>query len=156
MDGRHIKAKSDVQLASYPDTCFLFRMPEARDGGRHLPLPADTLETQWFRLLEALELRLAGRGEAHRNGTPIRFLPPPDEQNNGMTTLFPLHSLRVSLVTALALEGQVPFPVLQKLVGHSRLLMEYTLALVTLICMMNQKLMQRKLVWWNATHTSHS
>lgn len=38
-------------------------------------------------------------------------------------TLFPLHSLRVSLITALALEGQVPFPVLQKLVGHSRLLM---------------------------------
>jgi hypothetical protein len=128
LDGRHIQAKSQVQLAGYPDACFLFRMPEARDGGRHLPLTADNLDTQWFRLLEALELRLADRNETHQNGMPIRFLPAPDVRAKSSSkgyrvTLFPLHSLRVSLVTALALEGQVPFPVLQKLVGHSRLLM---------------------------------
>lgn len=123
LDGRHIKAKSAVQLASYPDICFLFRMPEANGGEHHLPLKELTLFRAWFRLLETLEQRLAGRAESHRDGTPIRFLPPPEEQNNGLTTLFPLHSLRVSLITALALEGQVPFPVLQKLVGHSRLLM---------------------------------
>jgi Putative phage integrase len=124
LDGRHIKAKSEVQLAGYPDICFLFRMPEARDGARHLPLTIETLDTPWFRLLGALELRLADRGETHRNGTPIRFLPPLEERaTNSNATLFPLHSLRVSLITALALEGQVPFPVLQKLVGHSRLLM---------------------------------
>lgn len=123
LDGRHIVAKSEVQLADYPDACFLFRLPEARDGERHLPLTADTLDYPWFRLLEALELRLADRRETHRNGAPIRFLPPSKTRNNDKTTLFPLHSLRVSLITALALEGQVPFPVLQKLVGHSRLLM---------------------------------
>jgi Putative phage integrase len=123
LDGRHIKAKSDVQLAGYPDTCFLFRLPEASEGERHLPIRDGALDNCWFRLLELLELRLADRGETHRNGTPIRFLPPRKEQNNGLTTLFPLHSLRVSLITALALEGQVPFPILQKLVGHSRLLM---------------------------------
>ena len=123
LDGRHIQAKSEVQLAGYPKTCFLFRTPESRDGEQHLPIRDRGLDTCWFRLLEALEMRLADRGETHRNGTPIRFLPPPEEQNSGMTTLFPLHSLRVSLITALALEGQVPFPVLQKLVGHSRLLM---------------------------------
>lgn len=123
LDGRHIKAKSEVQLAGYPDACFLFRLPEVGDSERHLPIRDRALEPCWFALLEALELRLADRGETHRNGTRIRFLPPPEEQNNGLTTLFPLHSLRVSLITALALEGQVPFPVLQKLVGHSRLLM---------------------------------
>lgn len=123
LDGRHIVAKSEVQLAGYPDACFLFRLPEVVDGERHLPLSDRTMFSGWFRLLEALELRLADRGETLRNGSPIRFLPPPEEQNNGLTTLFPLHSLRVSLITALALEGQVPFPVLQKLVGHSRLLM---------------------------------
>lgn len=123
LDGRHLKAKSDLQLAGYPDTCFLFRMPEAGNTERHLPLKELTLFQPWFYLLEALELRLADRRETHRNGTPIRLLPPPEEQNCGQTTLFPLHSLRVSLITALALEGQVPFPVLQKLVGHSRLLM---------------------------------
>lgn len=124
LDGRHIKAKSDVQLASYPDACFLFRLPEARNGERHLPIQQfGPMEFCWFRLLESLELRLADRGETHSNGARIRFLPPLKEQNNRLTTLFPLHSLRVSLITALALEGQVPFPILQKLVGHSRLLM---------------------------------
>ena len=128
LDGRHIAAKSDVQLAGYPDTCFLFRLPEARDGEQNLPLSADTLDMPWFILLEALELRLADRGETHSNGAPIRFIPPPEERARTKSqtyrvTLFPLHSLRVSLITALGLEGQVPFPILQKLVGHSRLLM---------------------------------
>jgi hypothetical protein len=123
LDGRHINAKSRVQLAAYPDSCFLFRLPESDIYERQLPLKETTLSPAWFRLLEALEQRLADREETHSNGTPIRFLPPPEEQNNGLTTLFPLHSLRVSLITALALEGQVPFAVLQKLVGHSRLIM---------------------------------
>lgn len=123
LDGRHMKAKSDVQLASYPDACFLFRLPEGAEGERYLPLSDGPMLSSWFRLLEALELRLADRGEVHRNDMPIRFLPSLEGQNGGLTTLFPLHSLRVSLITALALEGQVPFPVLQKLVGHSRLLM---------------------------------
>lgn len=124
LDGRHIKAKSEVQLAGYPDTCFLFRLPEARTGENHLPITEGSLmDGCWFSLLEALELRLANRGETHRNGAPIVFLPPAEKRSGAPTTLFPLHSLRVSLITALALEGQVPFPVLQKLVGHSRLLM---------------------------------
>ncbi len=123
LDGRHIKAKSEVQLASYPDACFLFRLPEGREGERHLPISDFTIDKCWFKLLEALELRLADRGETHRNGSPILLLPPVEERTGSPRTLFPLHSLRVSLITALALEGQVPFPVLQKLVGHSRLLM---------------------------------
>ncbi|MFL9908775.1 gamma-mobile-trio integrase GmtZ [Paraburkholderia sp. RL17-337-BIB-A] len=123
LDARHIMAKSEVQLASYSDTCFLFRLPETNEGERHLPIRERGLDNCWFSLLEALEQRLHDRGETHRNGAPIRLLPPVEERNDGQTTLFPLHSLRVSLITALALEGQVPFPILQKLVGHSRLLM---------------------------------
>ncbi|HDS1322406.1 TPA: VPA1269 family protein [Stenotrophomonas maltophilia] len=124
LDARHVQAKSEIQLSSYPDACFLFRLPEECDGSSNLPLQrAGQLEGCWFRLLSALQIRIAERGETHSNGAPIQFLPPVEEQNCGLTTLFPLHSLRVSLITALALEGQVPFPVLQKLVGHSRLLM---------------------------------
>lgn len=122
LDGRHMHVKSGVQLAGYPDTCFLFRMSEADGSDCQLPLKADSLDYAWFRLLGELEARLANSGEIHRNGTPIRFLPL-SEQRSPRATLFPLHSLRVSLITALALEGQVPFPILQKLVGHSRLLM---------------------------------
>ncbi|MFP4893646.1 VPA1269 family protein [Paraburkholderia sp. EG304] len=123
LDGRHMKLKSEMQLASYPDTCFLFRMPEVREGERNLPMPDNSIDNPWFKLLAALQLRLAERHETHRNGSPIVFLRPAEDRTGYPTTLFPLHSLRVSLITALALEGQVPFPVLQKLVGHSRLLM---------------------------------
>lgn len=123
LDRRHVMAKSEVQLAGYPDACFLFRLPEVKDGERHLPLSDRAMFKCWFRLLEAFELRQADLGNTHSDGTPIRFLPPAEEQNKEQTTLFPLHSLRVSLITALALEGKVPFPLLQKLVGHSRLLM---------------------------------
>jgi len=123
LDARHLSAKSEVQLAGYPDACFLFRLPEAREYERRLPPSREILDAIWFRLLDTLQLRLADRGETHRNGSPIRLLPLPKERSNEKTTLFPLHSLRVSLITALALEGKVPFPLLQKLVGHSRLLM---------------------------------
>lgn len=128
LDGRHIPAKSEVQLAGYPDACFLFRVAEADDGKRYLPVPLSFLGNPWFCLLEAFELRLADRGEKHRNGKAILLIPPQEARTRSrsrrdITTLFPLHSLRVSLITALALEGQVPFPILQKLVGHSRLLM---------------------------------
>lgn len=123
LDDRHIPAKSDVQLAGYADTCFLFRSPEARVGERHLPVADQVLQYPWFKLLERLQNRLADRGECHANGAPIQLVPPPEKSNNRTKTFYPLHSLRVSLVTALALEGKVPFPILQKLVGHSRLLM---------------------------------
>src|SRR5260370_40099122 len=107
LDGRHIQAKSQVQLAGYPDACFLFRMPEARDGRRHLPLTADMLDTEWFRLLEALELRLADLNEAHQNGMPIRFLPATyvrakRSSKGDAGTLFPLHNRQGSIDRALA------------------------------------------------------
>jgi len=124
LDGRHIPPKSAVQLAAYSDTCFLFRNRARSQAERHLPLTANSLDRSWFELLASLEQRLARRGETKRNGEPIRFLSPLESRKpNSDTTLFPLHSLRVSLITALALEGKVPFSILQKLVGHSRLLM---------------------------------
>ncbi|MFL9886239.1 VPA1269 family protein [Paraburkholderia agricolaris] len=120
LDRRHIMVKTDFQLARYPDACFLFRLPEYPTAlTRHFPLQDQALNVCWFYLLKAFESRLAGRAETQHNGAPIRLLPPESKKR----TLFPLHSLRVSLITALALDGQVPFPVLQKLVGHSRLIM---------------------------------
>ncbi|WP_257828287.1 gamma-mobile-trio integrase GmtZ [Burkholderia glumae] len=120
LDRRHIVAKTGFQLARYPDACFLFRLPEyPTELTRHFPLQDQALNTCWFHLLKAFESRLADRSETQHNGTPIRLLSPESRKR----TLFPLHSLRVSLITALALDGQVPFSVLQKLVGHSRLVM---------------------------------
>jgi hypothetical protein len=121
LDARHIKLKSKEQLASYPDTCFLFRQPEAADGETHLPVTDGILASAWCNLLMELQSRLAARGETHADGSPIQLAYV--DGSGRFSTPFPLHSLRVSLVTALALDGEVPFPILQKLVGHSRLLM---------------------------------
>ena len=121
LDGRHIQAKSEVQLASYPDACFLFRLAES--ARPDLPVTDALMNRAWFYLMDALETRLAFRGDTHADGSCIRLLPTLSAGDKSIRTLFPLHSLRVSLITALALEGNVPFPILQKLVGHSRLLM---------------------------------
>lgn len=121
LDARHISAKTSEQLAGYPEACFLFRMAEAAEGERQLPLSDGVVSSAWTNLLEELERRLAARKETHPGGQPIRLVS--RDAAGRLSTEFPLHSLRVSLVTALALEGEVPFPILQKLVGHSRLLM---------------------------------
>jgi len=123
LDGRHWDVKSRVQLGEYPPTAFLFRMPEAKPSERHLPIPFTLLDTPWFNLLEHLETRLAAQGAAHTNGARICFLPPKGDRKNSRTTHFPLHSLRVSLITALAQDGEVRPEILMKIVGHSRLLM---------------------------------
>jgi hypothetical protein len=121
LDGRHIPPKSKVQLASYPDACFLFRMAELQGEDRRLPVSDGVVDVAWMNLLEELQLRLAARRETHPGGRPIELVV--RGAGGRLSTEFPLHSLRVSLITALALDGEVPFPILQKLVGHSRLLM---------------------------------
>lgn len=123
LNSRHIPLKSPEQLATYPDACFLFRMRELPPGERHMPMNLNAMNKPWFKLLFALQEKLEKSGQRDAGGLPFTFVPPYEESNHGLTTYFPMQSLRVSLITALALDGLVPFPILQKLVGHSRLLM---------------------------------
>jgi transposase-like protein len=117
---RHMAVKSAVMLASFPDACFLFRIPEAYDEqDRCLPVTDSLMTVAWHRALKVFEERLAYRGQTHADSSPIRLV----RQRNKRATWFPLHSLRVSLLTALALDGKLPFSILQKIAGHSRLLM---------------------------------
>ncbi len=123
LDTRHLPVKSDVQLAAYPDTAFLFRTPETTDRP-DFPLTITVLDRPWFLCLQRLEQRLEARGEKLPGGRPIRLLPELTVRKpNNIRTLFPLHSLRVSLITALAIDGEVPLAILQKIAGHSRLVM---------------------------------
>lgn len=122
LGGKHINAKTDEQLRSYADTCFLFRLPEEQVELRGHPLTDTAIGSAWFNLLEALQDQLAESGEVDPDGQPIVFVGR-DERGRYAFNHFPLHSLRVSLITALALDGGVPFAILQKLVGHSRLIM---------------------------------
>lgn len=121
LDHRHIRGpKSEYQLAKMPDNCFLFRDAAAHDDDRYKPIIDDTLFSLWYRLLHDLECRCARREETAIEGKPLRFV----ANNTTRTTLYPLHSLRVSLLTCLAVDAEVPLVVLSKLVaGHSRVIM---------------------------------
>jgi len=121
LDHRHLRGpRSDYQLSRMPDTCFLFRDAAAQDDDRYKPIIDDTMFSLWYRLLTDLERRCAARGETAGEGKPLRFV----ENNTKRTTLYPLHSLRVSLLTCLAVDAEVPLVVLAKLVaGHSRVIM---------------------------------
>ncbi|NWF38438.1 hypothetical protein F3F96_04755 [Mariprofundus sp. NF] len=111
----------DSVLEERGSACFLFRHASAiQHDDRSLPVPAVAANRLWYQLLSELEERCTNRGETLDDGSPILFVDP----NSNTTTCFSLHSLRVSLITAYALDGGVPFPILSKMiVGHSRLIM---------------------------------
>jgi len=113
-------AKSAKQLASMPDSCFLFRDATLSGDNRAKPLASDAIQSLWYKLLTELERRCAARGESRPGGKPLKFM----HSDRDRVSLFPLHSLRVSLLTCMALDAEVPLVVLSKLVaGHSRIVM---------------------------------
>lgn len=119
---KHLNVKTDGALKAFPDACFLFRTPEAKPAERGMPTTDSAVSYAWFHLLEALQEELAEAGEVYPDGNPIIFVGR-DEKGRLAFNRFPVHSLRVSLITALALDGGVPLELLRKLVGHARLVM---------------------------------
>ncbi|WP_410950741.1 VPA1269 family protein [Pseudomonas sp. S1(2024)] len=118
--------KTAEQKKDMGSICFLFRDPTAPPGERDKPMGGYTLPNLWYRLLSTLEDRVAARGQTLSDGSRLRFVQPPDPKLNVLPikTDFPLHSLRVSLLTCYAMEGRVPIQVLSKLIaGHSRIIM---------------------------------
>ncbi|HRP25161.1 VPA1269 family protein [Thauera sp.] len=102
------------------NACFLFRDAAAvKISDRRLPIGSNALDNLWYRLLAELERLCAERDATLNDGSAIKFVyPTPDN------THFSLHSLRVSLITYLVLDQQLPLAAVSKLiVGHSGLLM---------------------------------
>jgi transposase-like protein len=123
LDARYIKSAIKINLSKYPPSCFLFRCPGQLGKNRELPITEIGLAKHWYRLLEKLQNKLAEDKIKLADGTPIELIFGEDRNNGSTTTRFPLHSLRVSLITALAFDGDVPFQILSRLVGHSRMIM---------------------------------
>lgn len=108
--------KDNKILKQMGSTTFLFRNPSTF-GEEDMPIRKSGLEPLWHKTLTELENRLKAHGASEEERS-IRFT------KNKVTTLYPLHSLRVSLITAYALEGGVPMPILSKAIaGHARLVM---------------------------------
>lgn len=102
-------------------SCFLFRDAASEDPNlRNLPVTGGHIYRLWYQLLLELENRTWNRGETLNDGSRIEFVDP----ESSTSTHYSPHSLRVSLITALAIDGGVPIPVLSKLIaGHARLIM---------------------------------
>jgi hypothetical protein len=126
LEGKHFgNQKSAQQKREMGAICFLFRDAKGKGKDRFKPMRANNLDKIWYRLLKDLEDRVAARGQTLSDGSRLRFVKDYGENYTHATaTEFPLHSLRVSLLTCFAMDGQVPMPALSKLLaGHSRLLM---------------------------------
>jgi hypothetical protein len=112
-------------------TCFLFRDAAGQGDDRFKPITNNNaLEIIWYKLLQALENQCAANKVLDLVGKPLVFV----QAETQKTTYYPLHALRVSLITAYALEGGVPMAILSKCIaGHARLIMTlyYTKAGIT-------------------------
>lgn len=117
--------KSPQALAAMGKFCFLFRDPTAKKEDRNKPIPYNNTLNLWYRLLRQLETQLSSN-DSSKTISPklVTEYPENHPESNKYKTLFPMHCLRVSLITCYALEGNVPIPIISKLlVGHSRLIM---------------------------------
>ncbi len=105
-------------LAQRGSACFLFRDPTDGEGDK--PPASDLLDRIWYLLLAKLEQRCADRGETLDEGTPMRFVDP--DSRTG--TSFPLHALRVSLISYFILDLKLPIAVVSKMIaGHATIIM---------------------------------
>lgn len=105
-------------LAQRGSACFLFRNPTDDNGDK--PLTSDVLDRIWYKLLATLEQRCAKRHETLDDGKPLRFVEP----NSPTTTYYPLHALRVSLISYFILDLKLPIAVVSKMIaGHATIIM---------------------------------
>jgi hypothetical protein len=129
LDVKHLgSTKAEQVLKLMGRSCFLFRNACAKiKADRTKPMIKGAPVRLWYRLLKTLENRVFERGQTHKDGTRLHFVKEYDsdkDETRKTATNFPLHSLRVSLITCYAMEGQVPLPVISKLLaGHSRIIM---------------------------------
>lgn len=126
---KHVgKRKSTKQLLGMGEIAFLFRDASANGEDKFKPYPADRGTNQlWYQLLLELENQIAEQGDSLDNGERLKLVVDYTDdkpESSKVATLFPLHSLRVSLITAYTMDTQLPLPVISKLLaGHTRLLM---------------------------------
>jgi len=113
---------SSEMLSKRGDLCPLFRDPLGRNKHKRtdVPISKHYVNLMWFILIEGIENWLTDEGRTHVDGSRITLI----KSRKSETTIFPQHNVRVSLLTHLFISGDVPLPVLSKLIaGHARLIM---------------------------------
>ena len=119
--------KSKAYLSAMGHSCFLFRDASAsKQEDRSKPIQDGVVTPVWYKLLRHLEQVLLASGDTLSDGTALRLVHDygEDHKKTKVKTKFPLHSLRVSLITCYIMDAKLPLPVVSKLLaGHSRIIM---------------------------------
>lgn len=115
--GRKLSTKTNEELAQYPDTAFLFRAPEFKENP-DWPIGSMECGNTWITLLSAYEEILSKEGIKHQSGEKIELINP--ETGRAWSTQ---HATRVSLITHLIIDGNVPVEIMMKIAGHARFVM---------------------------------
>ena len=128
LEVKHTKAKkSKASLSAMGHSCFLFRDASAsKPEDKVKPVQDPTISKGWYKLLHQLEQNLLVSGDTLSDGTALRLVHDygEDYKLDKKNTEFPLHSLRVSLITCYIMDAKLPLPVVSKLLaGHSRIIM---------------------------------
>lgn len=112
--------RNEEDLAKMGSAHFLFRDP-ANFRRPSMPITDTRIRTMWVRLLEELERRLEASGDTLPNGQPHKLITS-RTAGRAVGTLFDLHSLRVTMISALYEQGVRP-EVIMKIVGHASVVM---------------------------------
>ena len=125
LEAVHIgRIKFESELVSMGEFAFLLRAPNSTK-----PIGKRDVVNPWYRLLSKLEDDVHASGQTKSNGERLRFVKDYGEdstvqESSKAATEYPLHSLRVSLITCYTMDTDLPLPVISKLLaGHTRLLM---------------------------------
>lgn len=127
--GAKLSTMSEERAKEYLDTAFLFRSPENAEHP-NWPISKNILAKTWQALIAAYEHVLAKENVLHPSGEPILLINP----DNGRAWSSP-HATRVSLITHMIMDGDVPPVIMMKIAGHARFIMTlyYTKAGLTSI-----------------------
>ncbi|WP_350668606.1 integrase family protein [Pseudoalteromonas sp. 69-MNA-CIBAN-0232] len=128
LERKHTKdKKSKAYLSAMGHCCFLFRDASSKNkNDKTKPIITESLQRFWYKLLKKLEENLLASADTLSDGTALRLVHDYGEnyKNEKKKTEFPLHSLRVSLITCYIMDTKLPLPVVSKLLaGHSRIIM---------------------------------
>lgn len=106
--------KSKAYLSAMGHSCFLFRDASAsKQEDRSKPIQDGVVTPVWYKLLRHLEQVLLASGDTLSDGTALRLVHDygEDHKKTKVKTEFPLHSLRVSLITCYIMDAKLPLPV---------------------------------------------
>ena len=118
-DVPELRCRDSEELKSWGSACFLMRDPTVLSNPT-LPITDSKVNNLWLHLLVELERRLNVAGDRLPSGDAIKLTTISNSGNR--LPVFDLHSLRVTMITALYEQG-VPPEFLAKVAGHASVLM---------------------------------